>query len=442
MDVAGLAERVLDQLRRRGAEGDLVVEEGSALSLKAKDGELEEHKVSSSRVFGLRAIKNHRVGIAYSEATDDEALETMVRQALANAAFAEADADETVAPATGRLATDDRLLCPPDATPIEDKIHFSLALERGLATRDKVRNVPHNSVQDATGERRVFTSAGLSAASRQRTCIAVAYALMEEGEANVMDGTGRAARRFAELDCEAIVEEAHARCLALLHGRPVPSRRYDVIFDVECQPALFDVFAMMFSGQAAKDGVNPLRAKVGEIIADARLSVSDRPLSADGFGYALFDAEGTATATTALIDAGRLATLAHNRVTAAHFGLATTGHAHRTARSRLGVGLHQLHIAAGDAAPGALLAGEYFEVTGLTGLHSGANPISGQFSFGAEGHLCRDGKRGQAVRNVTVAGNFYDMLKKIAAIGDEANWNLERSACMPPIRFADVAVAG
>ncbi len=441
MNLDKQAGLVLDCLMRNGAEGDLVVEEGRTLSLKARDGELEEHKVSSSRVFGLRAIKHHRVGIAYSEAADEEALLAMVEQALANTAFATMEPDETIQPATGNLVTDDALLCPRDATPIEDKIRFSLAMERGLAARDKVKNVPHNSVQDVTAEQHVFTSAGLGAASKQRTCIAIAYALMEEGEANVLDGTGRASRRFDDLDHEAIVEEAHTRCLGLLHGKPIAGKHYDVTFDVECQPALFDAFAMMFSAQAAKDGVNPMRGKVGERIADSRLSVSDVPLLSEGFGYALFDAEGTPTRETTLIDQGRLATLAHNSATAAHFGLATTGHARRTARSRLGVGLHQVQIGPGDTAPNTLLAGEYLEITDLAGLHSGTNPVSGQFSLGAAGYLCRDGKRGQPVRNVTVAGNFYDMLKKIAAIGDELFWNLQRSARMPRIRFADVAIA-
>jgi PmbA protein len=104
--------------------------------------------------------------------------------------------------------------------------------------------------------------------------------------------------------------------------------------------------------------------------------------------------------------------------------------------------LHQLHIDKGSDSPATLFSGEYLLITDLSGLHSGANPISGQFSFGAAGYLCRDGERIQPVRNITVAGNFYDMLKKVSAIGDELFWNLERSAFMPHIRFADVAVSG
>ena len=78
----------------------------------------------------------------------------------------------------------------------------------------------------------------------------------------------------------------------------------------------------------------------------------------------------------------------------------------------------------------------------MTGLHSGANAISGDFSFGASDYLCKDGERIQAVRGITVAGNFYEMLNKISMIGNQQNWDEGRSALMPSIRFVDVAISG
>ena len=87
-------------------------------------------------------------------------------------------------------------------------------------------------------------------------------------------------------------------------------------------------------------------------------------------------------------------------------------------------------------------SGEYLEVTDLSGLHSGANPISGNFSFGASGYLCKDGERIQAVRGITVAGNFYEMLNKISMIGNKQHWNEGRTTLMPSIRFSDIAISG
>ena len=38
MSIASQAEQILDRVRAAGAEGDLIIDQGEALSLKAKDG--------------------------------------------------------------------------------------------------------------------------------------------------------------------------------------------------------------------------------------------------------------------------------------------------------------------------------------------------------------------------------------------------------------------
>jgi len=416
---AQLAEQVLDQVTSAGATGDLIVDEGETLSLKARDGELEEYKVSSSRIFGLRVIKNGHIGTAYSEAVDTDALGSMVGQALNNASFGKVEAHENILPNSGHLETDDELLCPQEQVSIEQKIEMALEIESQLAAKHKIKNVPYNGVQDTTSQRHIFSSAGLNALTRSRMCAAYAYALAEDGEKNAMQGTSLVSRLFSALNASTVVDKTHGKCLGLLDGKPVPSKHYDVIFDTDCQKSVFAVFSMMFSGKAAKDGINPMRDKIGAVIADSRLTIYDHPLNVEGFGYHLFDAEGTATNKTELVAEGCLQTLIHNSASASYFDTVTTGHASRGPRSTLGVNLHQVEIAKGSADPAALHSGEYIELTDLTGLHSGANPISGDFSFGASGYLCKDGERIQAIRGITVAGNFYEMLNKISMIGNQ-----------------------
>ena len=436
------ARRVLDRVLASGAVGDLVVHAESSLSLKAHAGELEEHKVKSTRVYGVRVVKDDQAGIAYSEAADPDSLESMVKQALGNASFARADPAENIAAGADALMTDDATFCPADTTTVEAKIDAALYLERELTARDKVRNVPYNGVQDVTAERHVFATTGRTAHGRSRVCSAFAYALLSDGARDALEGAQWHARRFEEIDADWIVDETYERCLAMLDGEAIPSGRYDVMFDVEHQADLFAVFHDMFSAKTARDGINPMRDKLGERIAVDELTIRDAPTNADGLGYALFDDEGLPTAPTTLIGGGVLQTLLHNSATATHFGVSNTRNAVRSPRSALGVGLHQLEVAPGDIDEKSLTGGEYLEIVDLAGLHSGGNPVSGDFSFGAAGFLCRDGERLQPVRNITVAGNFYEMLNRIAAIGDIQHWNPERSALMARIRFADVAVSG
>ena len=442
MTISDQANQVIDLVKAAGASGDLIIDQGESLSLKASDGELEEYKVSSSQIFGLRVIKDGKVGTAYSEAADSDALSSLVEQALTNASFTAIEVHENILSNEVTLKTDDLVLCPAEEVSIDEKVNFALKMESDLAAKDKVKNVPYNGVQDNTTQRHIFSSAGLNAYSKSRMCAAYAYALIEQGDKNAMEGIGQAARLFTALDANDIVEKAYTHTLNILDGFPVPSGHYDVIFDEEVQASLFGVFTLMFSGKSAKDGVNPMREKLGDSIADARLNLTDQPLSTEGFGYQLFDAEGTATQSTPLIVNGTLNTLIHNSATASFFDMQTTGHAARGPKSTMGVGLHQLEISAGSASQTDLFSGKYLMLTNLTGMHSGANAISGDFSFGASGFLYEDGQLRQPVRGVTVAANFYDMLNKIALIGDKQFWNWEKSALMPHLRFTDLAISG
>jgi len=436
------AQQILEAVKDAGAEGDLIIDAGRRLSLKAHKGELEEHKVSHTQTLGLRLIRDGRVGIAYSEATDPQALEQLVGQALTNAAFAEVSPEERIADQARELHTDEALLCPPDNIDIGRKIEWVLTLEAELRGKSSIQTVPHTGLVDGLSERALYTTGGLRAHKRARRVTAYTSALAAQGERTAMGGDAQAARDFADLRLQPLVERAWEEATQMLAGEPVPTGHYHVIFDQNQQASLFGAFVMALSGKAAKDGLSPWRDRLGEALADPRLSLWDQPLNTEGHGYELFDAEGSPCEDLGLLVEGRLESLLHNTATAAHFGTRTTGHAARGPRSPLGVVPHQLHIPGGGADRGELTAGEYLLITDLTGLHSGANALSGDFSFGASGFLCREGQVQQSVRGITVAGNFYRMLNSLACIGDTPVWNWSRSALMAPVRFADLAVSG
>ena len=80
-------------------------------------------------------------------------------------------------------------------------------------------------------------------------------------------------------------------------------------------------------------------------------------------------------------------------------------------------------------------------MTEVTGLHAGANPVSGDFSLSSKGFLIADGKKGAPVKNFTVSGNFFALLKDIEKIG--ADLEFIRGKCgSPSVLVRDLAVAG
>lgn len=61
-------------------------------------------------------------------------------------------------------------------------------------------------------------------------------------------------------------------------------------------------------------------------------------------------------------------------------------------------------------------------VQDLHGVHSGANPISGDFSVGATGALLEDGEIGRPVKEVTIAAPMLEILGNILAVADDRRW--------------------
>ena len=81
-------------------------------------------------------------------------------------------------------------------------------------------------------------------------------------------------------------------------------------------------------------------------------------------------------------------------------------------------------------------------VTDAVGVHSGANPISGEFSVGISGILVEDGRLAAPVHEVTLAGDIISMLTHVTALGDDARWVPGGSIFTPSVVIAGMAIGG
>ena len=136
-----------------------------------------------------------------------------------------------------------------------------------------------------------------------------------------------------------------------------------------------------------------------------------------------FDAEGCPTKAKNVIEAGELKTLLYNLKTAAVAGKETTGNASKGSYSAsVGVRPFTMYLAGGTFTEEELLqkAGTGVFINSLSGLHAGADPVSGDFSLQSAGFLIENGEKTKAVKSFTVAGNFYELLKNITAVANNS----------------------
>jgi PmbA protein len=80
-------------------------------------------------------------------------------------------------------------------------------------------------------------------------------------------------------------------------------------------------------------------------------------------------------------------------------------------------------------------------VSSVSGLHSGVNPVSGDFSTGAQGLRISGGAVGEPLREFTIASTLQRMLQDVSAVGSDIEW-LPMSAAGVTVVIRDVTVSG
>lgn len=136
-------------------------------------------------------------------------------------------------------------------------------------------------------------------------------------------------------------------------------------------------------------------------------------------GADTFDGEGLVCGATCSSTRAAPRGFLHNGYTGRRAGVASTGSAVRGYRSTPGVGCQALVVAPGARSHDDIIASidHGFYLQSMTGLHSGVNPVSGDFSVGAEGLMIRHGAVAEPVREVTLASTLQRLLLGIVEVG-------------------------
>ena len=171
-------------------------------------------------------------------------------------------------------------------------------------------------------------------------------------------------------------------------------------------------------------------------------------MRADSPMKAPFDGEGVATYKKNVIENGVLKTLLYDLATADRAGVSSTGNGQRASYSdAVGVSPFNFYIAPAENTWEDLLrmADGGICITGFKGLHAGCNAVTGDFSIECEGYRIRDGKAAEAIKSFTIAGNFFELLKSIEALGDQVKFGIPSGFTVfgsPDVLIRSMSVGG
>lgn len=437
MDIKEIQQAVADEARACGAEGyEISISSEESAGAEALKHEISSVSYSCSGTMHVRCVKNGKSGYASSELITPEAAAKLVEQACDNAlAIDEEDSLGLFAGSAHYEKSPDVARELPDAD--EMKAETMELQEMTYAASSKIVEGTQCGVTGTKVSLAMCNSQGLNLSY---DCSLV-YRLVA---AAVMDGEDAAdAYRIRELSREepaSTVQKAVEEALSKLGAEAVESGKYPIIMEPGAFCSLLSTYSSVFSARSAYMKTTLLAGKEGQMVASPVFSLIDDPFHPEKFLHCPFDGEGVAVYRKNVIEKGELKTLLYNRMYAKLLGRETTGNAADAKH----IEPKGLYVAPGTFTKEALLEklDSGLLITDLNGLHAGANVQSGDFSLQAEGFLIEKGRKVRAVKNITIADNFFQLMKKAEALGAQVEFATGSSYGAPQILFTDISVSG
>ncbi|RMG56964.1 MAG: TldD/PmbA family protein [Deltaproteobacteria bacterium] len=440
-EVYRFVEKELDKLKPDCFE--LFTLEERVSHVESRDGRVDFARESSSTGFALRVFREGRMGFSYSFSPEKEDLRRMVEGASWGARYAHPDGDAG-------------LPSPPDSYPRvpfrmgpapapEEKSRLAVDLERETLARDgRMKRVRYATVREVLRKVRIENSLGLEGEYERSFYTAFVYAVAEEGGQSE-SGFGVAIREsFSDLvdAVPSVADEASMRALRMLGSRRISTGKYPVIVENGAMVELLEVLVPSFSLKNVLLGRSWLAGKRGERLFSPLVTIQDDPLLPEGTGACPFDDEGVPSRKLDLVREGVVSEFLADTRYGKKGGTGSTGSARRGGvKSPPEVGHSNVIFRPGEESPREMM-GKFprgILLTGFLGLHT-ADPVSGDFSVGAQGLYFEGGEVAFPVRTFAISGNIFSLLRDVVAVGSD--FRLVGSIGAPSVAVSELDIGG
>jgi PmbA protein len=449
-ELQDLATQVVELCKGAGADAaEVLVRDGNELTAKVRMGEPELVQEAGSRALGLRIFKDARRAVTYTSDLRRRSLESFVAESVALAELSEPDELNRL-PDADELAREvpDLDLYDDAVAEVDAKWALARCLAGERAALDHDRRVTNS--EGATWSRSLgavafANSAGFVGGYRGSYASYYVEPICDETDSDPpkkRNGYWWTASRFlAALDDPAAVgAEAARRTVATLGSKKIATQEVPVVFDPEVGRSLIGTVFSVANGSAFWRKSTYLLGREGTPVASPLVTIVDEPHLPRGPGSKPFDGDGLATRKNVVVRAGVLETVLCDVYSARKLGRRSTGSAGRGVGGNPGPTTSNLIMEKGATPRQEVISrtrrGLY--VTSMMGF--GFNPVTGDFSRGAQGFWIEDGELTYPVSEITVSCNFDELLKRIDLVGDDLD--LRSSTACPTFRVEHMTVAG
>jgi PmbA protein len=428
---------ILTQLKKESEQVEVVGLQSERTTVEYEANQLKTCSITETRGIAVRVIRKGRLGFAAS--SDEKAMDKLAVNALESAAYGDQATfsfpDFQPAPAVRTF------------DPVIAELPIPRLVEMGREILDLVLQVEPQARCNVSLERNLVSST-----IRNQTGLDISYKtspLALGVEINRIEGDdililydqfGTTLWEDGYLDfTRRLVEKLkQARRITTLQPGKMP-----VLFAPNGTLALGLPLSMGLNGKEVHRGTSPMKGRIGEKLFDEKINLVDDGTIDGKFASAAYDDEGFPHRRNTLVDKGVLQGFIYDLKTAASAGVASTGNASRSLFNPPEPSLTNFVIQPGETPLQEIMTGidQGILVEDLLGLGQG-NIISGAFSNPlALAFKIEKGEIVGRVKDLSIAGNIYDLLKEVAAISRETQW-VYNTFHAPYILISGMNVAG
>lgn len=446
MEFKDFKNKLFEEARKEGlAEFEIYFSNKESLSISIYKEEVEKYNLNKSFGVSFRAKIDGKMGYSYTEIIDEDAIKMLVENAKASALSIENDDPQFIYEGDKEYSKVEIYYKELENIDAKKLIDLAIDMEKECKKySDKVVNFAGCGISYVNVKYGLMNSKGLELTDKSNLLTAYVVPIIKIDNQKY-DGFGYGkAKSVDELNPEKIAKQAIDEAMEKVGARSIKSNKYKTVIKNEAMVSLLQSFWSVFDADSAQKGISLLKDKEGEIIASDKITIIDNPLMKDGLASVGFDDEGVATFEKEVVENGKLKTLLYNLKTANKAGIKSTGNGFKSSyASPVSVGPTNFYLKNGEKDFKELLkeVKNGVIISEFSGLHAGANSITGDFSLAAKGFMIEDGKQTFPIEQITVSGNFFKLLKDVEEVCSDIKFPMS-SFGSPSVLISELSIAG
>jgi PmbA protein len=365
--------------------------------------------------IALRAIKDQRLVFSYTYETGEKAAAALIENATALVPFMDTDEHAAFPEKYDNYPVFQAYDIAGLETQDSEKTARVLTLERTILDYDsRIVQTRNCELQEVTIESTIFNAHGLHGEAR-KTIYTLGGLSVAKNKEEVSWYDWSWSHALNELEPTLLGRRIAEKAISFLDGKVLQTGVYEGLLTPGAACDMLAVVAPSFLGENLYKDKTWLEERLGQQCFSALLNITDSGLA--GMGSFPFDGEGVPSQENGVVREGYFQEFLFDVYYGRKLGKSSTGNGVRGGVKERPIcaprGFH-IEKGRGDVA-GTFQDGIIIEE--LMGTHT-ANVVTGDFSVGALGHICKNGER-RPFKGVIFSGNVFELFKNVKGVGDD-----------------------